>query len=307
MVDLSIVVCTYNRSESLKDTLRALFGQKVSGALKIEILIVDNNSNDATRAVVESAMSRSPWPLRYLFEAQQGRSFAMNRAIRESSGSFIAFTDDDVLPEPTWIQSLWNSAQDFKADCVGGKVEPLWEQAPPTWLQNEKERQFALLALLDRGNEFQVAGKPDGSFLVGANMAFKKEIFNELGFFRTDVGRRGKQLLSGEDSDMIRRFIEKGKRVVYAPTAVVKHKVPVERMQLSYLRNWKFNSGRSIVRISKLRSGISFSLALECFVSGFAALSRYLMGQSLKAVGAEENFWKKFGMLTETLSFRQNA
>lgn len=300
MVDASIVVCTYNRCKSLKDTLIAL--KKQVSSLSLEIIVVDNNSKDETKKVVEEFKTESIRPVHYVFEANQGLSFARNRGVREAKGGLIVFTDDDVLPEKNWVQSLWNAAEEFKADCVGGKVEPLWAEDPPVWLENDKERQFSLLALLDKGNDFLVASRPDGAFLGGANMAFKKEIFSDFGFFRTDVGRRGKELLSGEDSDMIRRLIENGKQVVYAPTAVVKHKVPRERMRINYLRNWKFNSGRSIVRISKLRSGITFFLALECLISGTAALGGYLTWQKQKAIGAEENFWKKFGMLSEVLS-----
>lgn len=97
---ISVILCTYNRAESLRDTLRILAAQRLPHGVPCELLVVDNNSSDRTRHVVEETQAAFPWPLRYLFESRQGKTYAMNHGVRESRGDVIVLTDDDTLPEP---------------------------------------------------------------------------------------------------------------------------------------------------------------------------------------------------------------
>ncbi len=101
MSKLSIVVCTYNRAESLLDTIDSLVRQRLAPGSSFEVVVIDNNSKDGTRAAVES-FKKSPWPVRYFFEAQQGLGYARNRGLREAQGDFILFIDDDAMAEETW-------------------------------------------------------------------------------------------------------------------------------------------------------------------------------------------------------------
>ena len=101
----TVIVCTYNRCESLANTLDSLAKSIVPASTEWEVLIVDNNSSDRTRQVVEDFSRRFPGRFRYTFEPCQGKSFALNRGIRETQADVLAFTDDDVIAEPTW---LWN-------------------------------------------------------------------------------------------------------------------------------------------------------------------------------------------------------
>ena len=96
MVNVSIVICTYNRAESLRETLGSLHAQKTD-RVKAEILVVDNNSGDPTRQVVQDFSKMSRWPVIYLFEGQQGLSYARNTGIRHAKGPVMAFLDDDVV------------------------------------------------------------------------------------------------------------------------------------------------------------------------------------------------------------------
>src|ERR1700690_361651 len=105
-MDLSVVICTYNRSESLANTLRSLSVQLLPDTLQWEVLVLDNNSRDKTRAVVEEFCREFPGRFRYVLEARQGKSHALNSGIREACGDIVAFTDDDVLLEPSWLHNL---------------------------------------------------------------------------------------------------------------------------------------------------------------------------------------------------------
>ncbi len=295
----SIIVCTYNRCESLKDTLMAIGSQVPNDDLNLEIIVVDNNSADQTKAVVTEMQKQSKWPLRYVFEGTQGLSYARNRGVCEANGDLVVFTDDDVIPKEDWVSRLMGAFEKNDADAVGGPVLPIWLKMPPEWL-SDKQRQFGLLALLDRGPKVVVAdSRTSGSFLAGANMAFKKSLFDEFGGFRTDVGMNGRSLMRGEESEFLYRAISSSKRVIYTPDAVVRHKISPERMTLSYMRRLLFAYGRSMVRISKFNHGIFKEVLADCFISGIACVFNCLRGARIKGIGVEENFWRKLGMLVE--------
>ena len=262
LMKISVIICTYNRCDSLRDTLQAMSLQSVEASLDLEIIVVDNNSKDQTSRVVEESAKTIPWPVRYIFEPNQGLSFARNRGVREAKGDFIIFTDDDILPERDWIQNLWSTREQLGADVIGGKVLPHWNQPVPSWAEDPKLRStiWGMLALVDRGDETLKAKTDEANFLYGANMAFKKEIFQELGLFRTELGRIGKQLTSGEDSEMIGRALKAGKQIFYTPRAVVLHKVESERLNPKYLYRWKTQGGHSAALMAYQKEGDSFKI-----------------------------------------------
>ncbi len=302
MSNFSIIICTYNRCESLRETLEALQNQTAKG--DFEIIVVDNNSTDRTNETVNEFSSRSKWPVRYLFEPIQGKSHALNRGINSAKGEFIAFCDDDTVPDSRWIQELYEAFIIYSADCVGGPVRPLWISTPPKWLE-DPARQFGMLALLDRGDQPLIAGEQDrleGNFLFGSNLALRHSIFSEIGLFRIDLGRASSNLTGGEDSEMIRRLLTAGKKLVYVPSAVVQHKIPPQRMTLGYLRKWNYWMARSTVRISEFKRITAKILLWECTKSAAVALCYYATGAKVKAIGVEINFWWKLGMLAELLS-----
>ena len=119
---MSIIVCTYNRCESLRDTMTALKQQRLGPGDAVELLIVDNNSNDETKEVIDDLSKEFSFPVRYIFEPAQGLSFARNRGVKEAKGEFIAFTDDDVIPSENWISNLRAAFMQYDADCIGGPL-----------------------------------------------------------------------------------------------------------------------------------------------------------------------------------------
>src|SRR5262245_4310329 len=114
----SVVVPTYNRAADLRDTLASLARQATSS--RWEAIVVDNNSTDDTRSVVESAVATFPAPLRYVFEREQGRSAAMNTGIRAASGDIIVTTDDDVRIGEDWLDRAAAALDTLGCDYVGG-------------------------------------------------------------------------------------------------------------------------------------------------------------------------------------------
>ena len=242
-MDASIIVCTYNRAESLKDTLAALAKLDVLPTREWEVVIVDNNSRDHTRQVVEE-MQRT-WPrLRYVFEPEQGLSHARNRGIAESSGEITLFTDDDVLPEPDWLETTLAGMTEYGADACGGYIAPIWETPPPAWLT---ERFYGFLAVrTDRTDDYPIESGSQAPF--GANMAIRKAVFDKVGPFDTNRGRRGKVLASGEDGEMFERILAAGYKAVFLGQSRVHHKVEAFRLTKRYFRRWRFQTSRNIAQ-----------------------------------------------------------
>src|SRR4029450_12698608 len=123
--------------------------QMEAPGLNWEVLVVDNNSNDETAAVVLSRVAGYPAPLRYLFEGRQGKSNALNTGMAATDADIIAFTDDDVRIPPDWLTRTRAAFDTFNCDYVGGRVYPWWEAAPPRWLPSSNGRLWAGIALLD--------------------------------------------------------------------------------------------------------------------------------------------------------------
>lgn len=242
-MDASIVVCTYNRAESLRDTLRALQVLQPAPGRAWEVIVVDNNSKDHTRAVVEEA--QRTWPLlRYEFEGAQGLSHARNHGIGCARGEAILFTDDDVLPEPDWLERTLAGLREHGADACGGWIGPIWETPPPPWLT---ERFYGFLAVrTDRSDDYEVTADTPPPF--GANMAFSRRVFERVGLFDTNRGRKGAVLASGEDGEMFERILAAGMKAVFLGGSRVHHKVESFRTTKRYFRRWRFQTSCNIAQ-----------------------------------------------------------
>lgn len=238
--EITVVVCTYNRAALLTRTVESLFAQKAE-ATRFEILVVDNNSNDNTRAVVESLQTKSPVALRYSFEPRQGNAYARNTGVAEAQAPIVAFIDDDVIAADDWVSSIKAGfANHPELSFIGGKVLPLWDGDPPSWLNRSH---WSPLALLDYGDEEkQIAGQmPLG--LLTANIAFKKEVFAEVGEFSPSLQRVKDAIGSMEDTEFLLRACRKGKTGLYLPGLVTWGAIDPERLTKAYHRRWHTGQG----------------------------------------------------------------
>ena len=119
---LSVILCTYNRCQSLEKALASVAASRTPDRTDWEVLVIDNNSKDQTRQVIEECASRNPGRFRYIFEAKQGKSNALNTGIREARGDILAFMDDDVLVEPSWLDSLTRPLRESNVSGTGGRI-----------------------------------------------------------------------------------------------------------------------------------------------------------------------------------------
>ena len=136
-VKISLILCTYNRCQSLAKTLDSVAASTLPEWVEWEVLVMDNNSHDQTREVVEDFCCRYPGRFRYLFECQQGKSYALNAGIRDARGDVLAFTDDDAIVEPEWLWNLTSALHSGEWSGAGGRIVPVWPRPIPSWLSTD--------------------------------------------------------------------------------------------------------------------------------------------------------------------------
>jgi glycosyltransferase involved in cell wall biosynthesis len=247
---VSVVLCTYNRADRLTLALDPLLRQK--GGVEYEVVLVDNNSTDHTVEVARATAERSSGRVHYVFEPRQGLSQARNRGIEVARGSIIAFTDDDVRVGEDWVARIARAFDDHpEIDYVGGRVLPHWLQKPPRWLTTAH---WSPLALQDYGSERFTTGRDRAVCLVGANLAFRRRVFDRVGDFAPELGRIKDGIGSTEDHDMQLRIWRAGMRGLYDPAITVLADVTPDRMVKSYHRRWHRGHGRysAAMRIREL-------------------------------------------------------
>jgi glycosyltransferase involved in cell wall biosynthesis len=243
-MNVSVVLCTYNRCQSLVRALESITASEMPDSVDWEVLVVDNNSKDRTRETMNEFCQRHPDRVRYIFEAQQGLSNARNTGIREARGEVIAFTDDDVTVEPTWLQNLTQPLLEKRCAGTAGRIL-LGDFQPPSWLAISGSHNLGgSLVQFDLGDE----SLPLDRAPFGASMAFQKTVFDKCGGFRTDLGRSGKSLIGNEDTEFGQRLISKGLPLIYVPSAIVYHPVLTERLTKKYFRSYWFSHGRALIR-----------------------------------------------------------
>ncbi len=240
----SVVIATYNRCQDLRDTLGSLAALRPDAAW--EVIVVDNNSTDATRRVVEEAAPSFPAPLRYVFEREQGRSPALNAGILQSRGSIIVTTDDDVRVESDWLNRAAEALEALNCDYVGGKVLPIWGGPRPAWLPEHGGKHWAVIALLDYGPEPIEFG---ARVPLGVNMAFRRTAFDRAGLLDPNTGRKAGTLLGQEVREWCIRARAAGVRGFYAPHLMIRHIIPASRLNKAYFRRWFYWRGISRARL----------------------------------------------------------
>jgi glycosyltransferase involved in cell wall biosynthesis len=204
-----------------------------------ELIVVDNNSTDGTREIVER-FARQDGRVRYLFEPQQGLSYARNAGIREALAPVIAFLDDDVRAEPDWVAAIVRAFREHpEADVVGGRVLPIWPAAPPRWLTRDH---WPPLALVDHGEVPVVVTLEHPICLVGAG-ACRRPVFDVVGLFATGLQRVKDGIGSLEDHEFLLRVLRTGRKGLYDPRIMVHASVQPNRLERAYHRRWHTGHG----------------------------------------------------------------
>jgi len=215
--------------------------------LSWELIIVDNNSRDETKRVVHDFIDSSRFCCKYVFEGVQGKTYALNRGVKEAKGDIIALTDDDVIVDKNWLLNIENAFKENNIACVGGKILPIWEKPQPKWLDGRCL--LDILALVDLGNEMMKLSKP---IVWGANLSMKSYVFKKYGYFDTSLGHTGAKIYGTEDTEMVQTILNHNETVIYSPNVLVYHCIPGKRLKRSYFRKWVYDKGQlKAIRLGK--------------------------------------------------------
>ena len=285
-MDLTVIICTWNRAKSLSVVLASLEVSRVPEELEWEVLVVDNNSNDGTRAVCESFVAKSPRRFRYLFHGTQGKTNALNAGIREARSEYLALTDDDLTVDPRWVAEIHDTFKKYDCAAIGGKIIPVWNCEKPSWIALDgpyRHPAYGGIVHYDKGDLPILLP----ATAAGANMGLRKSVFDKYGPYRTDLNRIN-DLLGGEDTEYCRRLMHAGERLMYAPGAVVYHPVEQVRTTRKFFQSFAFHHGRWIVRMGGMPENMKtyFGFPRYLFPITFGFLRKWML-----SIGVQRRFF----------------
>jgi len=228
---LTVIICTYNREKYICPLLESLAANDLSKS-EYEILLVDNNCQDHTREVCQQfAASHPDISFRYVVETEQGLSAARNCGIREAKGELIVYVDDDALVDANYLSSY---VRYFNANAqvmaLGGPIEPLYETQEPDWMS--PYTRALLTAWMNYGDHPREY--PRGRYPGGGNAAYRKVVFEQVGLFNTNLGRKGSSLMASEEKDIFDKMHALGMKVMYIPEPVLHHCIPQAKLEQDY-------------------------------------------------------------------------
>ncbi len=234
-LDFTVAIPTYNGANRLSKLLECLQNQIHTENFTWEIIVVDNNSTDNTREVVETYQKnwQRAYPLKYFLESKQGAGYARQRAIEEAKGKFVGFLDDDNYPLDDWVAKAYAFGRAHpKAGAYGSQIHPLWEVEPPKNFQ----RLAPFLAITERG-KLPLIYQPKTKLLPpSAGLVVRKKAWIECVPQQCILtGRIQGNMLTGEDIEVLSYIQKAGWEIWYNPEMEIYHEIPSWRLQKEYL------------------------------------------------------------------------
>jgi len=240
-LDISVLIATYNRAEILRGTLESMTCLERDGLL-VEFVVVDNNSSDDTKEVVESFFDKLP--IRYLFESRPGKNCALNKALREVKlGKIVVFTDDDVEPQEDWLQAVKSvSARWLDHSVFGGRIYPVWPQCDiPKWVKVDFIRRCGFSAHNYADSECLYA---QDLYPFGANCWYRRNVFANGRRFCERFGPRPGGYIMGSETSFLIELAKDGYEIVYSPHAIVGHRIQTWQLSAKSIRKRAYRCGR---------------------------------------------------------------
>jgi len=246
---VEVVVCTRNRARLLERACEAILLQDYPPELW-RLLIVDNLSTDDTPALAESIARRFPGRVRALRNREVGHSAARNAAVKETAATVVAFTDDDALPDPSWLRTLVETMAREGAQAGGGPVDIVLSGELPPWFLEDYLPYLAIWRPYEQVTRLVYNEHPRG-----VNLAVLRGAFEEHGAFSPHLGLRGRRRLYCEETEMCLRIERGGGRVVYSPLSRVRHCVEASRLTARWLSHRFLAQGRSEAIVNWMHGG----------------------------------------------------
>jgi glycosyltransferase involved in cell wall biosynthesis len=288
---VSVVICTRDRPDSVRTTVRSILGCGYPAG-RLEVIVVDNASKiDAVAQVAETDLDGDV-PVRVVREPEPGLSNARNKGLREATGEIVVFADDDVEVDRDWLATLVGPfARGERVGATSGMTLPGALETPAQrWVEGfgGRVRGFdtRVFDLLDPPRDEPLFPFTVGDLGAGRNMAFRREVLIEQGGFDPALGP-GTLAHDGDDIEALLRVLLSKREVVHEPAAIVWHAHPREYQELEQ-RVWGYGIGLTacLTKAIATHPGLLLSL-LRKLPRGLAFA---LSSKSAKNVGRQSDF-----------------
>lgn len=292
-MDLSLVVTTFNRAHLLKRTLGSIAALERPSDFKAEVLVVDNNSRDATAATLAAIAARwSGLPLRLCLESRQGLSHARNRGAAEARGQWVAYMDDDQMIAPDYLVEFRRALRGPQAEIIGGRIEYRHEAPLPDWLPPL----IRTVGQLDLGAAPRLLD-PATDLLKGGNFGIRRDTLESAGGFDPGLGRVGSILLAGEEDELQRRVSAAGGKLLYWPGLMQFNVLEPGKLHKRYWRRHAFGWGCTQVMA---RPPMQRLAAWQVRATAQALLA-WLRTSGRRRFEAELEVWEAAGAMVQAL------
>lgn len=232
---ISVCLCTFKRPALLNDLLDALARQNMDGIGPVQVCVVDNDPEHSARDVLTLWQQRCPGWLTYQHLPVPNIALARNATVAMAHGEWVAFIDDDELPQDNWLSTLMAATRTYQADAVLGPVLPRYVPGTPQWLIDgryfDRRRPRTGMVLDERDAR-------SGNVLIRAHTLRLLD-----GPFDPAFGRTG-----GEDSVLFRSLLRAGAKLVWCDEAPVSEEVPLARANSGWLLKRSYRIGQTWTR-----------------------------------------------------------
>ena len=264
-VGVDICICSYKRPE-IVETLKAVEAQAGTSLAGVRVIVADNTSEGRMKDAIAGLARQFTLPLVYLHAPANNISIARNACLDTAHAAWIAFLDDDEIPDSHWLTELIEEAHRSEWDAVLGPVDAIYDRDAPAWMKSGK---------FHSTRPVTVGGKIRTGYT--GNVLIRRALLEALGLrFRIELGLSG-----GEDNDFFYRFTDGGGKIGFADRAVVSERVDAKRANLAWLLRRSFRAGQShgcrlgIER--RIRNIVlASSKAAYCFAAAFLNLTHAL-------------------------------
>ena len=224
---ISVVICCYNSAWIIERTLLALKNQSIRDGIAWEIVLVDNNCTDETVSKALSTMADFAIPFKVIVEKEPGLANARRAGINSAKFSVVTYCDDDNLLCPNYLDSMYEiMMSDNQIGACGGKGIAEFEAEPDQ------------IVLNNLGNYAIGSQKNNDCWLYGAGLTLRsaivKEIYDNQRCYL--VGRKGGQLLSGDDSELVMAIVLRGYKIMASDDVYYTHVLKAERLTEDYYK-----------------------------------------------------------------------
>lgn len=284
-VQISVIICTYNRALYLTDALDSLYQQTLEKQY-FEVIVVNNNSTDNTEERCKQYIETHPdMQVSYLNEKEQGASFARNSGAAIAISPLLCFMDDDAIASSNYLSHIIHFFETHpEAGGLGGKIIPRYIPSEPKWMSYYVSSMAGNFDYAPRVSAF----KP-GKYPLESNMIVPKYLFDKISGFNTALpGVKGELRIGGEGKDFFFRLQALGLQVYYDPNIIVHHVVEVAKLTPAYLYRVASGYGRGerVRTLQKNKSAYLFKIVEYVFKLGASfilGILYLLLGQPAKS------------------------